>query len=158
MRREFFTYLYENMCKNPSIIAVTGDLGMGGFDRIRDNLPNQFINVGAAEQSALDVAVGLALDGKKPFVYSITPFLLYRGFETIRTYIDHESIPVRLIGSGRNKDYKHDGFSHYAGDDKKFIKKFKNISCFWPSNNIDMYKCVDAMIEVDKPYYLNLSR
>jgi transketolase len=157
MRREFFVKLYNEMHKNSNIIAVTADLGYGGFNKIQENLPKQFVNVGAAEQTALDLAVGLAQAGKIPFVYTITPFY-YRGFETIRTYINHESIPVKLIGSGRDSDYEHDGFSHYAGDDRQLFFPFDNITCFWPTSIEEMEKRVDEMIEEPKAYYLNLRR
>jgi transketolase len=50
-------------------------------------------------------------------VYSITPFVLYRPFEWIRNYLDHEKIPVKLVGGGRDKDYGYLGFSHWAEED-----------------------------------------
>ena len=80
MRKEFFVYLYEKMRVNPDIFALTGDLGFGGFDKIQQDLPKQFVNCGAAEQTMLDMACGLAVGGKIPVCYSITTFLLYRGF------------------------------------------------------------------------------
>src|SRR5690606_18557798 len=103
-------------------------------------------------------ACGLAREGKKVFCYSITPFLLYRPFEVIRTYINHESIPVCLVGSGRDKDYAHDGFSHDASDDKKFMKQFKNIQCEWPNSIEEMKLCVDDYLSSALPYYINLKR
>lgn len=158
MRREFFVYLYDLMKENPNIWAITGDLGYGGFDRIRQDFPERFLNVGASEQSMMGIACGLALEGKIPFVYSITPFLLYRPFETLRTYIDHEKLNVKLIGSGRDSDYEHDGFSHYAGDDKVFMKGFKNIQSCWPEYTEDLPEILHTMIKYNKPYYLNLKR
>ncbi|MDO8657799.1 MAG: hypothetical protein Q7K55_03600, partial [Candidatus Levybacteria bacterium] len=104
--RGWFAYdLYNHMAKNENIWIITGDLGYKLFDYIRRDFPERFINTGAAEQAMIGIAIGLALDGKIPFVYSITTFLLYRPFETIRNYINYEKIPVKLIGSGRNKDY-----------------------------------------------------
>lgn len=158
MRREFFVYLYNKMIENDNIVAITADLGYGGFDKIEKSFHNRFYNVGAAEQTMLDTAVGLAQDGKIPFVYSITPFLLFRGFETIRTYINHENIPVKLVGSGRDDDYKHDGFSHFAGDDRAVMFNMENIVSFWPDTTEEMKKRVDEMIDIDRPYYLNLRR
>lgn len=158
MRREFFKYLYELMKKNKDIFALTGDLGYIGFDKIRDEFPDRFINCGAAEQAMMDIAVGLALNGKIPVVYSITPFLLYRPFETIRTYINHEKIPVIMIGSGRDDDYKHDGFSHFAGDDKEFMQHFNNIVSLWPLHTETMRESLYGAIKTRKPVYINLVR
>lgn len=158
MRREFFVYLHELMKKDKRIVAITGDLGYGGFDKIREDFPTRFHNVGAAEQFMLDFATGMALEGKIPVVYSITPFLLFRGFETIRTYINHENIPVILIGSGRDDDYKHDGFSHYAGDDSYFLGGFGNLYCHWPTDTEDMKEIVNEAIKGKRPFYINLKR
>ena len=147
------------MKENSNIWAITGDLGYGGFDKIRDEFPDRFINTGAAEQAMMDIACGLALEGKIPVVYSITPFLLYRPFETLRTYINHEKIPVIMIGSGRNDDYKHDGFSHYAGDDIDFMKHLPNIFSRWPKDIDEMKCCLDEAIKNRKnATYINLVR
>jgi len=156
MRKEFFALLYEKMKTNKDIWLLVGDLGFGGADKIREEFPDRFINCGAAEFSMVGIATGLALEGKIPFCYTITPFY-FRAFELIRTYIDRETIPVILVGSGRGSDYAHDGFSHYAGDDYIY-KEFKNIECFWPRDIQTMEGIVTTAQFVKKPYYLNLSR
>jgi transketolase len=157
MRREFFQKLLEEMNKNDQIYAISIDLGYGGFDAIQHYHPKRFINTGAAEQGAFDMACGLALSGKIPFIYTITPFI-YRGFETLRTYINHDKLNVKIVGSGRDKDYAHDGFSHYAGDDKKIMKTMSNIKMCHPDSVDEMKDIVDKMIIDDNPYYLNLKR
>ncbi len=139
------------MAENSSVFFITGDLGYGLADRIRDKYPDRFINAGAAEQAMMGIAIGLALEGKIPFVYSITPFLLYRPFEAIRNYLDHEQIPVILVGSGRNNDYCHDGYSHDASDDTTFMQHF----------DIDKYENYDSLqqvISTGNPSYINLKR
>lgn len=158
MRKTFFQELYKQMKKNPNIYAVTGDLGYIGFDKIRDEFPDRFINTGASEFSMMGIAVGLAQEGKIPFVYSITPFLLYRPFEMLRTYINHEKIPVRLVGSGRNDDYKHDGFSHDATDAKRILDSLTNIQQLWPEIKEEIPLLVSAMVAVDAPQFINLTR
>lgn len=158
-QRGYFAHaLHKQMAKDQSIWMVTGDLGYGMLDAIKEDYPERFINVGAAEQTMLGVSVGLAMSGKKPFTYSITPFLLYRGYETIRNYIDHEQIPVRLVGGGRDMDYAHDGFSHWACDDAEVIARFKNICGIWPETKEELPDLVEAMVECNKPWYLNLRR
>ena len=147
----FRSKLYELMQKDENVFFVTGDLGYGIFDKICQDFPERFINTGAAEQAMMGVAIGLTLKGKKVFVYSITPFLLYRAFEAIRTYINHEKIPVILVGSGRGNDYEHDGFSHYAGDDELFLQHFENIKRF------TTFADLETLI-TEAPCYLNLKR
>jgi len=152
MRKDFFTQLYVLMQMNPDIFFITGDLGYGLADHIKKDFPARFINTGAAEQTMMGVAVGLALSGRVAVVYSITPFLLFRPFETIRNYISHESIPVIMVGSGRDKDYLHDGFSHDGSDDH-ILKTLPNI-VFVKDDHFDLKDIIDS----GKPTYINLKR
>jgi len=83
MRKVFVEKLFSKMLTNPDIYVITGDLGYGLWDTVRDNFPNRFFNVGSSEMVMMGMAVGLANDNKIPFVYSITPFAIYRPFEVI---------------------------------------------------------------------------
>jgi transketolase len=157
--RGWFAYeLYKQMVKDERIWLIVGDLGYKAFDYIRRDFPERFINCGAAEQAMTGIAVGIALNGKIPIVYSITTFLLYRPFETVRNYINYEKIPVKLIGGGRDKDYLHDGISHWAEEDRKVMKIFGNIKTLWPENKEEIPQIVDKMINDQNPWYLNLKR
>lgn len=171
MRGYFWWEIYHAMQKNKDIWVISSDLGYRMWDKVRDDFPDRFVNCGASEQAATGIAVGLALEGKIPFLYSITPFLLYRPFETIKNYIDKEQIPVKLIGSGRDKDYLEDGPSHWAEEDKLLFEDknaspvpytiprvFKNIEALWPEKKEQIPDLVKEMIETDKPYYVNLKR
>jgi len=158
LRRRFADDLYVAMEKDKNIVVVSGDLGYRVLDEIKADFSDRFLNVGAAEQSLIGVAVGMALEGKIPIVYSITPFLLYRPFETIRNYIDHEKIPVKLVGSGRDKDYGHDGFSHWSCEDREVMKIFKNIKSAWPESADEVSDLLPKMLNDTKPWYLNLKR
>lgn len=158
MRGYFADALYKSMRKNKNIYVLVNDLGYGMWDRVRQDFPTRFLNIRAAEQALLGIAVGLALEGKTPVVYSITSFLLFRPFETIRNYIDYEKIPVKLIASGRDKEYLNDGFSHWAEEDKELLKMFKNIKAIWPKKKEGLAKIVKDMLKSNKPWYINLSR
>lgn len=158
LRRRFADEVYQAMKTNDNIFIVTGDLGYKMWDQIRQEFPNRFVNVGAAEQCLIGVGVGLALEGKIPIVFSITPFLLYRPFETIRNYIDHEKIPVILVGAGRDKDYLHDGFSHWSEEDKQVMKIFENINSVWPESADEVSKITPKIINSHQPWYINLKR
>lgn len=158
MRPEFFIELEKVMAKNKKVIAVTGDLGFGGFDRIAKRFPDRFINVGAAEQAGMDMCAGLAMAGKIPFFYSITPFAIYRPFETLRTYLDHENIPVTIIGSGDGEDYKTDGFSHWATGVQDFLSHFKNILFYKPQAATELPSLLKKVIHDKKPCVIILKR
>ena len=162
MRKIFAEELYKQMQTNQDIWLIVGDLGYGLFDKIRDDFSDRFINVGAAETSLIGLACGLALEGKIPFCYSITPFLLYRPFETIKLYIDGEKLNVKLIGSGRNKDYHIDGPSHDASDVYKLFDVLDpilpNIHPYFPVDEGDIPWIVDKMCKSGQPEFLSLKR
>lgn len=161
IRGWFAAELHDNMSKDDRIWCLTGDLGYAMLDKIRDDFPNRFINVGASEQLMIGAAVGLALSGKIPFCYSITTFLIYRPFEWIRNYIDHEQIPVRLVGSGYDDDYKHDGITHQPYGVYEFLEhNLTNIwmNSHWPKTKEEIPEAVTRMIQENKPSFICLRR
>jgi len=158
MKRTFTDALYKQMQKNENVFLLVGDLGYKMFDKQFKDFPDRTYNMGASEQAMLDIACGLALEGKIVFVYTITPFLL-RGYETIRTYINHESIPVHMIGAGRDDDYGvDDGFSHDATDIKDLLDPFKNIKQYYPEKKEDIPVLLAGIIKDNKPNFLSLRR
>lgn len=158
MRKEFGKILLQEMHKNKDIYFLTADLGYGLWDEVRNCFPDRSYNVMSSEQLMIGAAVGIALEKKIPVCYSITPFLLYRPFEFIRNYLDHEKIPVKLIGGGRNKDYGYLGFSHWAEDDEKIMNCFQNIKVYRPE---DLQKLNNQSIDLlynNLPCYMNLKK
>jgi transketolase len=158
MRGWFAAVLHEEMLKDSRIWCLTGDLGYGALDLIRDDFPDRFVNVGAAENLLVGAGVGLALKGKVPFLYSITPFLLYRPFEWLRNYLHHEKIPVRLVGSGVDDDYKLDGISHHCFEAKQVLSCVPNIACYWPEHKESIPEMVHSMIQFSEPSFIALRR
>jgi transketolase len=146
--------------KYDGVALVLGDVGYGVFDKVKMSFPGWVINCGAAEHSMLGIAVGLSMEKRLiTFVYTITPFLLWRGAEVIRNYIHHEKIPVKLIGSGRDQEYEHDGFSHVCTEDVDlFSKIFYNIKTYRPETKEDIPAMVQEMATNNLPCYLNLKR
>ncbi len=155
-RQRFKELFTEEMKQNEDIILLVGDVGYKVFDHLREEFPSRVINPGASEQLMMGMATGLAMDGKIAVCYSITPFLLYRPFEFIRNYLHNESIPVKLVGSGRNEDYGVCGFSHYACEDLEVMNIFSNIEVHYPQSpdEIDIKKFLYS----PTPSYINLKR
>jgi transketolase len=162
IRGWFGRALYFEMQKDEDIFLITADLGFGLWDQIRNDFPHRFYNVGASEQCAVGVGVGLALEGKKPFVFSITTFLIYRAFEWHRNYLNHEKIPVMLIGSGYQDDYKHDGISHQPsglfGIDGLFETQLWNIQTYFPDAKEEVPVNLGRMIKENQPAFMCLRR
>jgi len=156
MRKQFAEFLHSEMSQNEDIHVITGDLGYGLWDKIKIDYPDRFTNFLSSEQLMVGAACGMAMEGKIPVVYSITPFVLYRPFEWIRNYLDHEKIPVKRAGGGRDKDYGYLGFSHWAEEDEQVMSVFKNIQFYKPK---EFTKEIGLdLIYNNQPSYLNLSR
>ena len=156
MRKQFAEFLHKEMSHNPDIVLLTGDLGYGLWDRIKIDYPDRFYNVMSSEQLMIGAAVGLAMEGFIPLVYSITPFVIYRPFELLRNYLDHEKIPVKLVGGGRDKDYGYLGFSHWAEEDIDVLSTLKNIQLYKPKTPTEeIYR---EILYNEQPSYLNLKR
>ena len=91
MRNIFLEKILEGANKNNNIYFLTADLGFNAFEPFREKYPEKFINIGVAENNMVWVAAGMALSGKKVFIYSIIPFLVFRSFEQIRNIICHNN-------------------------------------------------------------------
>ena len=99
MRRQWWNSILEEARKDKDIIVLTGDLGFGFCEQFQRELPNQFINVGIAEQNMIGVATGLAIAGKKPYCYSGKVFINYRCLEQIRDAW-MQGLDVKVVGAG----------------------------------------------------------
>lgn len=157
MKKDFFDLIDKEMEQNPDIYLIMAGLGYPRVEEYLKKYPERAINTEASEQTALDIAVGLAYAGKLPFIYTITPFL-YRGFETIRTYINHEKLHIVLVGAGRDKDYAHDGFSHDATDIKDILDTQKNIKQHFPQDKKWLSICLNMAIISSNPAFISLRR
>ena len=158
MRKEFVELLRQEMAQEEKIRVITADLGFGVLDPIRNEFAGRFYNVGAAEQLMIGVAVGMANEGLIPICYSMSSFLLYRPFEFLRNYVNHEQIPVKLVGSGRDRDYSHDGVSHWAHDDEQVLAALPNIRIYKPESLTEMEQRVKPFLYSNEPAYFNLTR
>lgn len=142
LRREFF----EEMCflakNDKSMILLVGDLGYSFCEEYSKKFPKQFINCGIAEQSMVGIAAGMALGGKKPYVYSGTIFLLMRAYEQIRDDICFNNLNVKLIGTGASQFL---GFSHnLTGNENEedLLKNLPNITRCYPTNQNEVLQAL----------------
>lgn len=158
MRSRFGTLLAETMIRDSRVWCLTGDLGFGVLNQAREMCPERALNVGAAEQLMLGAAVGLSHQGKIALCYSITPFVIYRPYEWLRNYLNHEGAPVKLVGTGRDDEYGHLGFSHWAVDDETALKAFPRIKIYKPETTEELESIWEEFLYNDQPCYLNVKR
>ena len=153
MRRMFGKIITELAGKDDKIYILVGDIGYRVFDEFREKFPDRFINMGICEQSMIGVSAGMALEGLKPWVYTITPFLIERPFEQIKLDIDQQNVNVKLVGYS---DYPKLGPTHTELDGEKMMQLFKNISSYFPNNGDESSKFVNQAYENDGPAFISL--
>ena len=153
MRRRFGKIISQLAEKDEKIYVIVGDIGYRVFDEFRDKFPNRFINMGICEQSIISVASGMALEGLKPWIYTITPFLIERPFEQIKLDIDQQNVNVNLVGFA---DYPTLGPTHTEINAKKMMKLFNNIESFFPSDCDETEKMILQAYEREGPSFISL--
>ena len=126
MRREFGKTISELATKDKKIVLLVGDIGYGIFDDFRKKHSKRFFNLGICEQSIISVAAGMSLEGYKPWVYTITPFLIERPFEQIKLDIDQQNVNVKLVGFA---DYPTLGPTHQEINARKLMSLFAYLIC-----------------------------
>ena len=153
MRRKFGKIIDMLAKKDKKIYLLVGDIGYGIFDDFRKNHPERFLNLGICEQSLIGVAAGMSLEGLKPWVYTITPFLLERPFEQVKLDIDQQKANVKLIGFA---DYPTLGPTHGELNARKTSKLFKNIKSYFPKDSLETEKYIIDCYKNKGPNFVSL--
>lgn len=153
MRREFGKIIDKLAKKDKNIFLLVGDIGYGIFDDFRNNHPKRFLNLGICEQSLIGVAAGMSLEGLKPWVYTITPFLIERPFEQVKLDIDQQKANVKLVGFA---DYPTLGPTHSELNARKTANLFKNIKSYFPNNSQQTKKFVIDCYKNKGPNFISL--
>ena len=140
--------------RDDNVVVLTGDV-VQEMDEFRERWPNRFWNLGITEQSIIGVAAGLAINGMRPVVYSLTPFVLERPFEAVKIDIDEQNLPVMLVGFS---DYPSHGPTHRPLDAEGLSRLFKNVHCFFPQSAAQAEKAMlDAYI-MGGPSFISLKK
>lgn len=147
-----------NHADDPKFVFLTGDLGFNFLEPLQKKMGPRFINAGVAEQNMVTVAAGLAREGLRVFVYSISPFLYARAYEQIRIDICLNRLPVQMIGSGAGFDYGSMGPEHHALEDYGTMVGLKNLKFYSPWCEARMRDSVSEMFTHDRPGYLRMDR
>ena len=145
--------------ENPDLVVLDVDIGKscktGAF---RKELPEQYLNVGIAEQNGAGVAAGLATCGKIPFVVTYAAFGSMRMCEMIRQEICYPHLNVKFACSHGGVTPANDGASHQAIEDMGILRTIPNMTVIMPADYWAARKLVRAAAEFDGPVYLRFTR
>ncbi len=122
-----------------------------------EEFPNRLIEVGIAEQSAVDIAAGLASTGMKPIVISYAGFLTMRACEMIRTFIAYPGLNVKLIGlNGGMLGGEREGVTHQFYEDVGILRSMPGVAIIAPADAQQAYLAAKEMLGITGPVYLRL--
>jgi transketolase len=126
--------IYDMALNDKDIYFISADLGAPALDRFRNDLPEQFLHAGISEQNMIDVAAGLALSGKKVYVYAMGPFITLRCLEQLKCSLAHMNLPVTVISVGLGLGYADAGPTHYITEDLACLRAIVNFEVYTPSD------------------------
>jgi transketolase len=144
---------------NPNVVVLDADTSGSTFSSFfAERFPSRFFNIGIAEPCMVDVAVGLALGGKVPFVNGFAALLSLRAMEQIRTCVCYARTNVKLASSYAGvSDFK-DGPTHHAITDIALMRALPEMTVIVPGDAAEAARWVPIVAEYDGPVYLRLSR
>jgi len=159
VRSAFIETLFSAAQADQRVVLLVGDLGFGVVTPFMEELPDQFINAGVAEQSMTGMAAGMALCGRIAFTYSIANFPTIRCLEQIRNDICYHNANVRIVSVGGGMAYGALGMSHHATEDLAIMRAIPNMLVVAPGDPAEARMATLALVEEHEgPAYLRLGR
>ena len=158
MRGVFLDKLFNQMEIDENIFFLTADMGINLVEKFEEKYPKRFLNVGIAEQNLIGVASGLAESGMRPYVYTISNFLVHRCLEQIRNDIVIHKLPVVLIGTSTGYDNGPLGPTHHMLEDWGTISNFPGVKTFAPYNKESAEKIFEITYTENHPSYVRIAK
>lgn len=158
MRDTFVKTLLEIAKNDKNVYIVTGDLGFGVLKPFWDELPDQIINAGIAEQNMTSIAAGLAMQGKIVYTYSIGNFPTLRCIEQIRNDCAYHDANVKVVCVGGGFVYGSLGMSHHATEDIAMMRALPNVTVVAPGDLVEAACTTKAIYKTPGTCYLRLGR
>lgn len=140
------------------IKVLTSDMAYGaGLSRFKQKYPDDFYDVGIAEQNLIGITAGLVSEGFKCVATAQACFLSMRSFEPIRQYMGYMRIPAILIGINSGFALSYFGNSHYALEDLSLMRTLPNMTVLSPADAGEAVKAFEVALNMNSPVYIRLS-
>lgn len=141
------------------IVALCSDSrGSGSYTPFADTYPEQFVEVGIAEQNLVSIAAGLAKCGKKAYAVSPACFLSARSYEQAKVDVAYSNTNVKLVGISGGISYGALGMSHHSAQDIAAMSAIPNMRVYIPSDHLQTEKLIQALLADEKPTYIRVGR
>jgi 1-deoxy-D-xylulose-5-phosphate synthase len=126
---------------NPKIVGITAAMATGtGLDKLQEKLPNQYIDVGIAEQHAVTLAAGMACEGMRPVVAIYSTFL-QRGYDQIVHDVCIQNLPV-FFCLDRAGIVGADGPTHQGMYDISYLRCLPNMTIMAPKDESELQRMI----------------
>ncbi|MBS3903031.1 MAG: hypothetical protein KGZ30_01495 [Anaplasmataceae bacterium] len=158
IRDAFFDEIYELGKKNKDLIFISDDMDAFGLRHFKKDFPDQFINIGVAEQNMIDVAAGLAACGKRVFVYGICSYVTMRCFEQIKFSLCSMKLPVVIVGVGAGFSFSFDGPTHHGTQDIAIMRALPEIEILNPGDAASAAASAQLAYQSSIPVYIRLDK
>lgn len=158
-RQAICEVLMEEAAKDKDITVLCSDSrGSASLTPFAAAFPEQFIEMGIAEQNLVSVSAGLAKCGKKPFAASPACFLSTRSYEQCKVDVAYSNTNVKLIGISGGISYGALGMSHHSAQDIAAMSAVPNMRVYLPSDRFQTEKLVKYLLKDEKPAYIRVGR
>lgn len=158
-RKSFTDTLLELARRDKDIIAVTSDargsVTLGDFAK---ELPDQFVEVGIAEQDAVGISAGLAHSGKKVFCCGPACFYVARSLEQVKVDMAYSRNPVKILGVSGGVAYGALGATHHSLHDIAVLRTFPGMNVVLPCDARQTAKLVKQLVDFPEPVYVRVGR
>lgn len=156
MRKAFVLAISEILGANEKALLLIGDIGAYLLRDVTAKHPSRVINMGIAEAGMMSAAVGLALEGWVPFVYTITPFVTARAYDQIRAGVGYHEANVKIVGVGSGLSYGALGGTHHSIEDIAMMRSIPGMTVISPSDGPETIQATKATANHFGPVYLRL--
>lgn len=158
-RKSFTSTLLELAREDKKIIAVTSDAtGSATLTDFAKTLPEQFVEVGIAEQNAVGISAGLASAGMKVFIFGPACFYVARALEQVKVDMAYSQMPVKICGVSGGVAYSQLGATHHSLHDIAVLRTFPGMEIYLPCDVRQTRKLVEKLVNHPKPAYIRVGR
>jgi transketolase len=158
MRQACLNMVYELAKKDPRVIFIGSDLGIGTLKQFKAEMPERYFMEGVSEQNIVGVSAGLALEGKIVYFNTIATFLTRRSFEQVAIDLCLHRASVRLIASGGGMVYAPLGPTHLAIEDIAIMRALPNMTIVAPADANEMRRFMAVSVDHAGPIYIRLGK
>ena len=158
MRREFAKLCLETVKDDSKSVVMVGDISHFLLRETEQVAPDRFYNIGICEQSMVGIASGMAIEGMRPIIHTIAPFLVERAFEQIKNDIGYQNTEVTIVTVGGTYDYSDLGCTHHCYGDIAMMRLIPNMQVFEPSTPQEFRTLFEKTWGNGLPKYFRLSK